>query len=68
MSFIEQFEFPFHTELQLGLSENREYDQQRGIFSPAEAIFPQEYFVYYKENGAQQAEKTRCLGVLTVFR
>ena len=37
-------------------------------FPPDEAIFSQEYFVYCKENGAQQAEKTRCLGVLTVFR
>ena len=37
-------------------------------FPPDEAIFLQEYFWVLQKNGAQQVEKTRCLGVLTVFR
>ena len=37
-------------------------------FPPDEDIFLQEYSAYCKKNGAQQVEKTRCLGVLTVFR
>lgn len=31
-------------------------------------FFSLEYFAYCKENGAQQTEKARCLGMLTVFR
>ena len=31
-------------------------------------FFPQEYFVYYHRENGTAGEKTRCLGVLTVFR
>ena len=37
-------------------------------FPADEAIFLLEYSGYCKKNGAQQVEKARCLGVLTVFR
>ncbi len=51
-----------------GLSENREYDQQRGIFRLLKPFFRRNTLCITRENGAQQAEKTRCLGMLTVFR
>ena len=50
------------------LSENREYDQQRGIFRLLKPFFRRNTLCITRENGAQQAEKTRCLGMLTVFR
>jgi hypothetical protein len=51
-----------------GLSENRKHDQQRGIFRLMKAFFRRNTLCIARKNGAQQAEKTRCLGVLTVFR
>ena len=57
-----------NAELQLGSIENREYDQQRGIFRLMKPFFRRNTLCIARENGAQQAEKTRCLGMLTVFR
>lgn len=50
-----------------GLSENRKYDQQQGVFLLMKP-FLREYFVYCKKKGAQQAENACCLGMLAVFR
>ena len=58
----------FHTELQLGSIWKPEIWEAARDFPADEAIFLQEYSAYCKKNGAQQAEKIRCLGVLTVFR
>ena len=51
-----------------GLSENRKCDQQRGIFRLMKPFFCRNTLRIARKNGAQQVEKTRCLGVLTVFR
>ena len=51
-----------------GLSENRKYDQRRGIFRLMKPFFCRNTLRIARKNGAQQVKKTRCLGVLTVFR
>ena len=51
-----------------GLSENRKHDQQQGIFRLMKPFFRRNTLCIARKNGAQQAEKTRCLGVLMVFR
>ena len=38
------------------------------FFRLMKPFFRRNTFLYCKENGVQQAEKTRCLGMLTVFR
>ena len=57
----------FHSKIK-GLSENRKYDQQQGIFCLMKPFFRRNTLCIARKNGAQQPEKTRCLGVLTVFR
>ncbi len=43
-------------------------DQQRGIFRLMKPFFRRNTLCIARKNGVQQAEKTRCLGMLTVFR